>query len=402
MGERLCCPRCGQAHHSPPRAGSYRCPRCGHLFATGVASRRRGHGLWLLAALLAIGLTGALIGARRQVAEPESPAAAEAARALRAEVYHYPPDEVLLDTLDDEAGSPASRKALIGAEAYFQRAWEAVAAEMPDPGEAAAERSFRGFLAREALLLEVERRLSQRRPPEVARGVALARQAFSRAGTAAQEIAARETLGRGLILAGDYAAAICVLRPLLPLHYPPRPALALRRAYLHQGLGLDDASMRLWLGNPFAFDETEARKPRYLAQSLEANLALCRRRPWDAAQHLRVGWRYYELAQARAADEPDFPAPGPEFGRRVSLYVAARYPDLIDRGIAHCRRAAHLALSPRQRALALEGIGHGYLMRRHFDDAIRVLESALRLGPPTAQAHDDLRQARLRRQDSPS
>jgi hypothetical protein len=237
----------------------------------------------------------------------------------------------------------------------------------------------------------------------VAQGLAESRRAVATASTAAEEHAARETLGRGLILCGRYDAAIATLRPLLPLLYPPRPNLLARRAYRHRGLSLEEPSLRLWIGNPFEFSEAVAREPRWLAQSLAANLALSRRWPRDPVLRLRIGWQCLDLAQARAADEPGFPQAGPAFGRRISRYVASRYPALIDQGIAHCRRAVEIAADrPALRARALEGLGHGYLMRRQFDRATVCLTASLHLVPTLAQARDDLRQAALRQHDPPA
>jgi tetratricopeptide (TPR) repeat protein len=291
----------------------------------------------------------------------------------------------------------------VAAEAHYRRAWDRSLPALPEPAPDPADRGSRRFLAREEWELRMEERVAAQDREEVDRGLAEARQAVATATTAAEEYAAREAVGRGLILSGNSDAAIDTLRPLLPLLYPPRPHLLLRRAYRHRGLSLEDPSLHLWIADPFAFNELEACQPHWLAQSLAANLALSRRWPRDPVLRLRIGWQCLDLAQARAADEPGFPGPGPAFGRRVSRYVAARYPALIDQGIAHCRHAAQLAADrPALRARALEGLGHGYLMRRRFDQATAYLKQSLSLVPTLGQARDDLRQAALRQHDPPS
>jgi hypothetical protein len=322
------------------------------------------------------------------------------------DAYHGPIENEFVtdDARDDTRADPAWRASWErrrSAEALIVTVWEKSASALPDPDPAAAERTFEGFLAREERRMEIERRAARQRSAELHRGVALARRARAGATTAAQEYAASETLGRALLMAGEWDAAIQTLRPLLPVLYPPRPALLLRRAYRHRGLSLDGSATRLWLGNPYSFDELEARKSHHLAAAVRVNEERARRFSRDGAQQLAVGWLYYDLAQARAAEEPGFPLPGPEYGRRVSAFVAVRYPELIDRGLAYCRQAEQLSRPGGSgSARALAGVGRGHLMRRRFGAAIQALEGALRHGP-NPQAAEDLRQARLRHAERP-
>jgi tetratricopeptide (TPR) repeat protein len=348
-------------------------------------------------------VVGLVSGGRRSAAPIRLTPIADSEAFLPAEVIRSEPADPASLQPDLWSRNRRSRRHRVAAEAHFRRAWDRALTALPEPVPGPTDRSFRRFPAREAWELLVEERVAAQDRVEVARGLAEARRAVATASTAAEEYAARESLGRGLILSGEYDTAIDTLRPLLPLLYPPRPSLLLRRAYRHRGLSVEDPSLHLWIGDPFAFNEPEACQPRWLAQSLAANLALGRRWPRDPVLRLRVGWQYLDLAQVRAAGEPGFPQPGPAFGRRVSRYVVARYPALIDQGIAHCRRAAQLSTDrPALRARALEGLGHGYLMRRRFDQATAYLKQSVNLVPTLAQARDDLRQAARRQHDPPA
>jgi hypothetical protein len=375
---------------------------------TGNVLARHGSFAWWLAGVVACAGTGALVlglsSHRGRTAPPAPPVeTVDAGAFLPSEISRSEPADPAALQPDPWSRDRTSRRHRVAAEAHFRHAWDRARVALPEPAPDPADRGYRRFLAREEWELRVEERIAAQDRVEVARGLAEARRAAATATTAAEEYAARETLGRGLILSGRYDTAIATLRPLLPLLYPPRPNLLARRAYRHRGLPLEQPSLRLWTANPFEFGEAVAREPRWLAQSLAANLALSRRWPHDPVLRLRVGWQCLDLAQARAADEPGFPRAGPAFGRRLSRYVAARYPALIDQGITHCRRAVEIAADrPAVRARALEGLGHGYLMRRQFDRATVCLTESLHLVPTLAQAREDLRQTALRQHDPPA
>jgi tetratricopeptide (TPR) repeat protein len=128
-----------------------------------------------------------------------------------------------------------------------------------------------------------------------------------------------------------------------------------------------------------------------------ANQRWARRWPRAAMLRARLGGYYYSLALQEAVQQPDFPRPGREFGKRVDACIYRHSSHRVAAGMRHFQAALALAETPGDRARALTELGHGYLMCAHYDRAIPLLKKALVEEPWNRSAQEFLRQAYRRR-----
>lgn len=243
--------------------------------------------------------------------------------------------------------------------------------------------------------LEWEKWIARKYPREAARAIEHAEKALRFAADPRQEMQARRILGDAYRFAGRYDAAIRQFAWLSSVE-PHGDRGMLLRCFAHKGLRVrwENRDGNYWAhvgGRSWPIGMRSA------GPFIESTRQWLKRWPDSSFLHARLGGFYYTRALEEATQQPDFPKPGPEFGKRVDACIWRHARRWVEAGMRQFEQALSLADRPGDRARALTELGHGYLIRADYDAAIPLLKEALDLEPWNRSAQDYLRQAYRRR-----